>query len=64
MSDGHLPQGHSISAHTLLGWCCHCCGRTPQEEAVAWRSWAIRNVPDVVEAAERHYGTSSAAHRR
>lgn len=31
------PVGHFSSAHTVLGWCALCPGRSAEAEAVAWR---------------------------
>lgn len=31
------PIGHSAAAHTVLGWCQHCEGRSAEAEVVAWR---------------------------
>lgn len=41
-----VPLGHSISAHTLLGWCSLCRGRTVVAEVVAWQVWAFERLYD------------------
>lgn len=44
------PPGHSIAAHTILGWCAACTAYGPLDEAEAWRDWAGQHVPDVKQA--------------
>lgn len=50
-----VPLGHSISSHTVFGWCCQCPDRTTADEVVAWRSWAVDSIPDVVAAIHKHW---------
>ncbi|MFD5788584.1 hypothetical protein ACFWH1_18420 [Streptomyces sp. NPDC127037] len=33
----HVPLGHSIPAHRVLGWCSHCPDRSLAQEVAAWQ---------------------------
>lgn len=46
---GLVGPGHSTSSHYLLGWCAKCPGYSHVQECDAWRRWAIRNVPEVMD---------------
>jgi hypothetical protein len=36
-----VPLGHSRVAHSRLGFCSHCRGKTAADEVAAWRTWAL-----------------------
>ena len=36
-----VPLGHSRVAHTRLGFCSRCRGKTAADEVEAWRIWAL-----------------------
>ncbi len=46
------PLGHSIASHHILGWCCHCPGRTAAWELAAWQVWA-GTLPEVRQEIDR-----------
>jgi hypothetical protein len=39
-----VPVGHGIVAHSLLGWCAGCPGRSILDELTEWRGWAFMQV--------------------
>lgn len=58
-----IPLGHQIAAHTLFGWCSACPGRSAVDEANAWRTWAVGNLPEVRDAIDVHNGPHSGSTR-
>jgi hypothetical protein len=39
-----VQVGHGIVAHSLLGWCAVCPGRSILDELTEWRGWAFMQV--------------------
>ena len=40
-----VPQGHSVPAHVLVGWCAACRGKITSDELAMWRQFGKRYLP-------------------
>ncbi len=47
-----VPEGHSVPAHGLFGWCAACPGHLLSDEIVAWRQFAGRHLDELRELPE------------